>query len=126
MNTFGVYQTYYETRDPPLASPSSISWIGSIQAFLLLFVGTFTGPVYDAGYFRELIIGGTIFVVLGQMMLSLCKEYYQVLLAQGFCIGIGQGLLFVPSVAILSTYFTTRLAFAVGIAAAGSSLGMHT
>ena len=62
-------------------------------------------------------------LVLGQMMLSLCKEYWQVLLAQAFCIGIGCGALFIPSVAILSTYFTTRIATVVGISAAGSSLG---
>jgi MFS family permease len=57
------------------------------------------------------------------MMLSLCTEFWQVLLAQGFCIGLGMAALFIPSVAILSTYFTTRLAAAVGIAASGSSLG---
>ena len=56
-------------------------------------------------------------------MISLCQEYYQVLLAQAFCIGIGCGLLFIPSVAILSTYFTTRIATAMGLAASGSSLG---
>lgn len=57
------------------------------------------------------------------MMLSLCTQYYQVLLAQAITIGLGCGCLFVPSVAILSTYFTTRLATAMGIAASGSSLG---
>jgi MFS family permease len=57
------------------------------------------------------------------MMLSLCTEFWQVLLAQGFCIGLGMAALFIPSVAILSTYFTTRIAAAVGIAASGSSLG---
>jgi len=88
-----------------------------------MFVGALTGPVYDAGYFRELLLGGSFFVVLGQMMLSLCKEYYQVILAQAICVGIGAGCLFVPSVAILSTYFSTKIAGAMGIAAAGSSLG---
>lgn len=57
-------------------------------------------------------------------MLSLCTEYYQVILAQAVCIGIGAGCLFVPSVAIISTYFNnTRIALAMGIAASGSSLG---
>ncbi|KAF2176938.1 MFS general substrate transporter [Zopfia rhizophila CBS 207.26] len=56
-------------------------------------------------------------------MLSLCHEYWQVLLAQAICIGIGCGALFIPSVAILSTYFTTKIATAVGLAASGSSLG---
>ena len=88
-----------------------------------MLVGALTGPVYDAGYFRELLIGGSFLVVLGQMMLSLCREYWQVLLAQAFCIGAGTGALFVPSVAILSTYFTTKIASATGLAASGSSLG---
>ena len=123
VNTFGSYQTYYESSMLTSSTPSAISWIGSIQAFLLLIVGALTGPVYDAGYFRSLLIVGSFMLVLGQMMLSLCHEYWQVLLAQAFCIGIGCGCLFVPSVAILSTYFTTKVAFAMGIAASGSSLG---
>ncbi|GAB1211003.1 hypothetical protein ATERTT37_000113 [Aspergillus terreus] len=56
------------------------------------------------------------------MMISICHEYYQALLAQGFCIGIGVGLIFIPGVAVLSTYFTTKLALANGVAAAGSGL----
>lgn len=88
-----------------------------------MMVGALTGPIYDAGYFRELLIGGSVLVVLGQMMLSLCKNYWQVLLAQAFAVGIGTGALFVPSVAILNTYFTTKIATAVGIAASGSSFG---
>jgi MFS family permease len=124
INTFGTYQTYYQTEILKSSTPSAISWIGSIQAFLLLLVGAITGPIYDAGHFRALLLCGSFLIVLGQMMLSLCHEYYQVLLAQAFCIGIGCGALFVPSIAILSTYFSTKIALAVGIAAAGSSLGM--
>jgi MFS family permease len=123
INTFGSYQAYYETDLLPDSSPSSISWIGSIQAFLLLVVGAMTGPLYDAGYFRSLLFVGTFLLVFGQMMVSLCTEYYQVLLAQAFCMGIGCACLFIPSVAILSTYFTTKIALAVGLAASGSSLG---
>ena len=45
------------------------------------------------------------------------------MLAQAVCVGVGCGCLFVPSVAIVSTYFSTKKAFATGIAASGSSLG---
>lgn len=62
-------------------------------------------------------------VVFGLMMASLGYEYYQLLLAQGFCIGIGAGCLFIVSVAIIPQYFSTKRAFAIGIAASGSSLG---
>jgi predicted MFS family arabinose efflux permease len=123
VNTFGSYQTYYSLHMLSGTSSSTISWIGSIQSFLLMFVSAIAGPIYDAGYFRELLFGGSFLLILGQMMLSLCHAYWQVLLAQAFCIGIGCGMLFVPSVAILSTYFTTRLGAAVGLAAAGSSVG---
>lgn len=123
INTFGSYQAYYKTTLLPDVSPSAISWVGSIQAFLLLAVGALSGPIFDAGYFRELLLGGSILLVFGQMMLSLATKYWQVLLAQAFCIGIGTGGLFVPSVAILSTYFTTKIATAMGLAAAGSSIG---
>lgn len=123
MNAFGVFQTYYETNLLQDQSPSNISWIGSIQAFLLLIVGVVTGPAYDAGYFRALIGAGTFLIPFGFMMTSLCSEYWQVMLAQAVCIGLGNGCLFIPSVAILPQYFSTRKALANGIAASGSSLG---
>ncbi|THW45167.1 MFS general substrate transporter [Aureobasidium pullulans] len=123
INTFGAYQTYYQSGILASSSPSDISWIGSVQAFLLMLVGALTGPIYDAGYFRALLSVGSFAVVFGFMMLSLATTYWQVILAQGICVGLGAGCLFVPSVAILSTYFSTKIATAMGLAAAGSSLG---
>ncbi|KAF2019536.1 putative monocarboxylate permease [Aaosphaeria arxii CBS 175.79] len=123
VNTFGSYQTYYNTVLLVDSNASAVSWIGSIQGFLLMMVGALSGPIYDAGYFRTLLISGSLLLVIGQMMLSLCHEYWQVLLAQAFCIGTGTGFLFVPAVAILNTYFTTKISTAVGLAASGSSFG---
>lgn len=123
MNAFGVFQTYYENNPYWSESPSNISWIGSIQACLLLFVGVISGPIYDAGYFRYLICTGACLIPFGFMMTSLTKTYWQVMLAQAFLIGMGNGCVFVPSVAILPQYFTTRKALANGLAASGSSIG---
>lgn len=51
MNAFGVFQTYYVDF---LGRPDSdISWIGSIQIFLTWSMGTFSGRLTDAGYFRS-------------------------------------------------------------------------
>ena len=123
VNAFGVFQTYYEDNPYWQATPSNISWIGSIQAFLLLLVGVVSGPIYDAGYFRHLIITGAVLIPFGFMMTSLAREYWQTMLAQAFLIGLGNGCIFVPSVAILPQYFTTRKALANGLAASGSSIG---
>lgn len=89
----------------------------------MLIIGCVTGPVYDRGYFRVLLLIGTFGIVFGHMMLSLCHTFWQALLAQGFCIGLGGGALFVPAVAIMPTYFNTKLGLAIGLAAAGSSTG---
>ena len=123
LNTFGVFQTYYETGALFRETSSNISWIGSIQAFCVLFVGFLSGPIFDRGYLRYLLIVGSFFIVLGWMMTSLIHEYWQAVLAQGFCIGFGSGLIFVPAVSILPTYFSTKLGLAIGLSASGSSMG---
>lgn len=123
LNTFGAYQTYYETQVLFSASSSTISWVGSVQSSLLLVLGLVTGPLYDRGYFHILLAAGGFMIVFGHMMLSISHEYYQVLLAQGFCTGIGAGLIYIPGLAILSTYFSTKLPIANGIAASGSGVG---
>jgi len=69
------------------------------------------------------VILGSATAVFGMMMTSICKEYWQVVLAQGVVTGIGMGAMYLPSVAIMPQYFKTRRAFATGIAASGSSFG---
>ncbi|KAH6853946.1 major facilitator superfamily domain-containing protein [Chaetomium sp. MPI-CAGE-AT-0009] len=120
INTFGVFQDYYETELLPDHSSSDISWIGSTQASLLFLVGVVAGPLYDAGYFRHLLVVGLFLVVLGQFMTSLCTAYWQVMLAQGIAMGVGMGLVFLPSAAILGQYFSRHRALALGLASAGS------
>ena len=63
-------------------------------------------------------------MVFGMMITSLCSLYWHALLAQGVVVGSGCGFLFVPSVAILPPYFSKNRALALGVAAAGSSLGI--
>ncbi|CAD0113981.1 unnamed protein product [Aureobasidium uvarum] len=120
---FGVFQTYYESGVLIHASSSNISWVGAIQSYCVLLMGFLSGPIFDRGYLRPLLCVGSLLIVVGFMTLSVCHTFWQVLLAQGFCIGIGSGLLFVPAVAILPTYFNTKLGLAIGLAASGSSMG---
>jgi MFS family permease len=121
INSFGVFQTYYVALlNRP---PSAISWIGSMQVFLLFFIGTFTGRLTDAGYFRLVFLFGSLLNLLGLFMASLSTQYWQLFLAQGVCCGLGNGCLFCPALSVLSTYFSRKRALAIGIAAAGSATG---
>lgn len=56
-------------------------------------------------------------------MTSISTEYWQLVLSQGITVGLGCGCIWVPSVAIVPTYFSTRKSMAVGIGASGGSLG---
>ncbi|MCJ1423973.1 hypothetical protein MMC29_001860 [Sticta canariensis] len=123
VNTFGAFQTFYQEDFLFVVSPSDISLIGSTQTFLLLIVGVASGPLYDIGYFKTLIVVGSLLVFLGTMMTSLGLKYWEILLSQAICTGIGAGLTYIPFVAILPQYFSTRKVFATAIATSGSSLG---
>ncbi|KAJ5198380.1 uncharacterized protein N7498_007497 [Penicillium cinerascens] len=121
INSFGVFQTYYTSKlNRP---PSDISWVGSIQIFLLFFIGTFSGRATDAGYFRVTLIVGATLEVFSIFMTSLCTEYWQLFLAQGLGQGIGCGLMFCPTLALISTYFVKRRGIALGLVASGSATG---
>ena len=118
-----MFQSYYEETLLPGYSASSISWIGTVQGFLLFLAGIVVGPIFDKGYLKTLIAVGSFLVVFGLMMTSLSTEYYQVFLAHGVAVGIGCACLFLPSIAIVATYFTSRRAVATGITASGGSIG---
>ncbi|KAJ7499842.1 MFS general substrate transporter [Mycena latifolia] len=122
---FGVYQDFYTREYLTHSSTSAISWIGSINATIAISGGLLAGRLYDRGYFYSLLYGGCIILSFSIFMLSLCKpdKYYQIFLAQGLGAGIGGGLFYVPSVAVVSHYFHERRALAMGIIVAGASLG---
>lgn len=90
---------------------------------MVLLGGLVSGPLYDRGYLKYLIYVGAFGVVFGHMMLSLVSEFWQALLAQGFVVGLGAGMMFTPGVTVLQSYFSTKIGLATGLAAAGSSFG---
>ncbi|GIZ37958.1 hypothetical protein CKM354_000138600 [Cercospora kikuchii] len=123
ISSYGVFQVYYNSALLPGASASTVSWIGSVEAFMLCCTTIFAGPLVDRGHCRLLVLIGTFLVVFGLMTLSMCEEFWQLMLAQGLCMGIGHGCLFITSIAIVPTYFSTKRSLAIGIAASGSSVG---
>ncbi|KAF9237794.1 MFS general substrate transporter [Melanogaster broomeanus] len=111
-------------------SPSAISWIGSIAAFLVTGMGPICGPLFDRGYFYHVWISGAILLSFSIFVLSFVKpgSYYQILLSQGLGCGIAQGLMYVPSFAVLSHHFSRRRTAMASIVASGVPLGgiFHT
>lgn len=107
----------------PDRSPSSISWIGSIQIWLTMVGGIFTGRLLDAGFFVPTLLIGAILQVLGMFLMSICTEYWQLMLTQGLLTGIGGGIFFTPALALVATYFDKRRGLAIGLVTTGNSVG---
>lgn len=95
-----------------------------MQCFLVNVLGALTGPHFDAGYLRPLLLLGCTLIVLGVATLSLATAYWHVFLSQGLCVGLGGGLVYVTSLALVSTLFppSTR-PWAIGCASSGGSIG---
>lgn len=65
----------------------------------------------------------SIIYVVAVMLTSICKKYWQFILAQGVLGGLANGLAYAPAIAVIGQYFHKRRALAMGIASSGSSLG---
>ncbi|GME48726.1 Major facilitator superfamily [Neofusicoccum parvum] len=121
LSSFGLFQSHYTTTLS--ATPSAISWIGSVQILLIYLTGTFSGRALDAGHFLPTVLLGSLLQTAGVLLTSACTQYWQLFLAQGLCKGLGDGLVFCPTVALVATYFSTRRALAISAAATGGATG---
>ena len=121
VNSFGAFQTYYSTT---LALPqSTVSWIGSTQAWFLFVLSAFSGRALDAGLLRPVIIIGVVVQLLGLFCLSVSTKYWQLFVTHGVLTGIGGGIFFCPAMGLLSTYFSKHRGLALGISTSGNSTG---
>ncbi|KAI9570869.1 MFS general substrate transporter [Boletus coccyginus] len=123
--SFGVYQDFYAQTYITNETSSTIAWIGSTNAFLFEICGLFAGRMYDRGYFYHLLYGASLLQVFSLFMLSLARpdSFHQVFLAQGIGSGCAVGLLYVPSMAVLSHYFDKRRERVMSFASSGAYLG---
>ncbi|SPO01386.1 related to monocarboxylate transporter 2 [Cephalotrichum gorgonifer] len=123
VNCIGVFQQYYTRELLSDYSQSSISWITSVQVWMMTFPAAIFGRLFDNYGPRYLLIVGSITHVFGLMMTSLSTEYYQLMLAQGVVSSLGSSAVFNATVSSVVSWFFRRRAAAFGIVAAGSSVG---
>ncbi|KAE8357677.1 major facilitator superfamily domain-containing protein [Aspergillus caelatus] len=123
VNAIGIFQDYYQAHQLRTYSASSISWILSLEPFILFAAGLVIGRVFDNYGPKWLLLIGTFLHVFGLMMTSISKEYYQFILAQGICSPLGASFVFYPALSCTATWFDKRRALAFGIVSSGSSLG---
>ncbi|TKA32936.1 hypothetical protein B0A50_01162 [Salinomyces thailandicus] len=120
---FGSFQTYYQLDYLPNKSASSISWIGTVSTFLLIVIGVFTGPLFDKGFFRLMLLTGALVETTAFFLLSLCDTYWQIMLTQGIMVGLGNGLLYLPGLALVGRSFKKHRSIAMALTTCGAPAG---
>ncbi|TXT07337.1 hypothetical protein VHUM_03057 [Vanrija humicola] len=122
-NSYGVFQAYYETGPLKAYASDTISWIGATQQFILFFASMFAGRAFDAYGAHSILLPGSVCLCLSLFMISLCKEYYQFMLAQGILFGIGSSMIFTTVISTPQQWFDKKRALAGSVAICGSGLG---
>ncbi|KAJ3575516.1 hypothetical protein NP233_g1064 [Leucocoprinus birnbaumii] len=123
MNAFGTFQSWYSSHQLSHMSQSTISWIGSLQLLIFFLAGAPIGRCFDAYGPTRLLIAGSLLFTLSLVFTSISVVYWQYILAQGLLFGFGVAFMFYPALASVTTHFSRYRATALGIAAAGSSVG---
>ena len=143
INSFGVLQSYYSATILEGKSQSQVSWVGSFNYFLILGMGLVAGRAFDLGLFKpvssrlkivvareqadktryQLMAFSMFLWVLAQMMVSLCSTYAELFVVSGLLLGLAEGLVFNLAVNCPAQWFHKRRALAIGVQAAGSSVG---
>lgn len=122
VNAYGIFQVYYQDQFPEV-EPSTISLIGALQPAMMYLSCIPVVFLHNTIGTTGTIALGSLIMVFSLMMLSLCKEIWQIYLAQGVLYGFGGGINMFTSMSVPQEWFKEKRALAVGITAAGSSLG---
>ena len=72
---------------------------------------------------QDQLIVGSIVSVTGIFLLSLCKTFWQIFLAQTLCVDLAFGLSFEPTLVLVTSYFDKKRPTALAVAVTGSCTG---
>ncbi|KAJ7493669.1 monocarboxylate permease [Mycena latifolia] len=123
LNSWGVFQTYYQQTTLHRSSPSQIAWIGSLQHSLIFLPGILVGRLFDFEFSRIPYAAGSALIILGTFLVPLGKVYWHFILCQGLEIGVECGLIFPGTSASVTYWWKRRRGLAFGIMASGGALG---
>ncbi|PHH85946.1 hypothetical protein CDD83_10952 [Cordyceps sp. RAO-2017] len=123
-SSYGVFLAHYLANDTfPGASSLEYAFVGSLSISCALLVSPIaTICVRELGT-KPTMLCGAVMEAVSLICASLARSIWHLFLTQGLLFGIGMGFLFIPSVGIVSQWFSTRRSLANGISACGSGLG---
>ncbi len=118
--SFGVFLPYLnEEFGFSLAMGSSIF---SFRSLVLAFSLTLAGRLVDKYDPRVVVFSGGVITALGVLLSGLATEAWQLYLFYGFMVGLGDGVLYITGVALVSRWFIKKRTLVIGIITTGIPL----
>ncbi|KDR79186.1 hypothetical protein GALMADRAFT_243084 [Galerina marginata CBS 339.88] len=123
--TWNVFEEHYNHVFLTDQNPIAVRFIGSVQFFLAFLLSLVAGKLADSGFFRHTVHGGSVLFAACLLLLSFVgeEEFGKVFALQALGMGIGIGLVFVPTALVPLHFFKRKRGMAIGIVMSGGSLG---
>lgn len=123
-SAYAVFLAHYlKTNSFPGATPLQYSFIGSLSVTCLMLVSPVATKLVGKYGIQPAMFCGVILETLGLITASFASELWHLVLSQGIAFGMGVGLLYIPTAAVVPQWFTTKRSLASGIALSGAGLG---
>src|SRR5262245_52886404 len=114
---FGAFQAEFG------ASRGNVALVFSVAAFLWFLAGAPGGVLADRFGARRVALAGVALLVAALLLAAVSPSVGALYLTYSIGIGVGVGLVYVPSVGAVQPWFGARRALASGIAVAGIGAG---
>ncbi|KAH8174680.1 major facilitator superfamily protein [Sarocladium implicatum] len=123
-SSYGVFLAHYLAEDVfPGATPLQYAFVGSLSVSCALGVSPLaTIATREIGTKPTMLIG-VVAEAASLILAGWATQIWHLFLTQGILFGLGMGFIFVPSVAIVPQWFSTKRSLANGFSACGSGLG---
>ncbi|KAM0289591.1 hypothetical protein ACHAO9_005873, partial [Fusarium lateritium] len=122
--SFGVYLTEYVSSEKITnAKPMEYGLVGGLNFSCAMLLAPLV--TYLASRFRlqVVMLSGCFLQGIGYVAASFASRTWHLYLTQGALVGSGIGFIIIPSMAVLSQWFSKRRSIANGISSAGSGVG---
>ena len=122
---FGVYQELYESLDGPFAeaSPAQIDLIGTLGVSLMTIGAPYASAWTKSYSPKSITLIGAVLFALANVLASVSQALWQFILTQGFLLGCGTCLAYIPAVTVSPGWFKERRGLAMGIILSGTGIG---
>lgn len=101
----------------------AVASVFSAGAVVVYLTGPLAGALADRWPVRRVVGAGVTLLAVGFALAGEAATLHALAWAHAACIGVGVGLVYVPTVAVVQRWFVRRRSLASGLALAGTGLG---